>query len=197
MGLESIIRRVTGAVKNAVVWGAAWFLLAMGVFGVAYVTGVGPDHVSLLDAIGMSVRIGVMGGITGGAFSAFIGIFYRGRRLSEINWVRFGIGGAVVGGSFVGAFLVAANLLTGGGLSVLRSIVGDIFIGAGFGAATAAATMWLAQRAERVSGTSELEIEARDLERLKGEDPLANLDARVASAARQRERDAARRDATR
>lgn len=83
MNIDSIIRRVTGAAKNAVVWGAAWFILAMTVFGVSRVTGVGPAHVSLLDAIGMSIRVGVMGGITGGAFSAFIGTFYRGRRLSE------------------------------------------------------------------------------------------------------------------
>lgn len=190
MNIESIIRRVTGAAKNAVVWGAAWFILAMGVFGIAHVTGIGPAHVSLLDAIGMSIRVGVMGGITGGAFSAFIGAFYRGRRLSEINWVRFGIGGAVVGGSFVAAFLTSANLLSGGGLPALQNILDDIVIGTGFGGATAAATMWLAQRAERMTGGSAHEIEHRELERLEGEDPLAKLEARVA---RQRERGASRR----
>jgi hypothetical protein len=194
MNAESIMRRVTGAVKNAVVWGAAWFLLAMGVFGVARITGVGPDHVSLLDAIGMSMRIGVMGGITGGAFSAFIGTFYRGRRLSQIDLVRFGIGGAIFGGSFVGAFLLSANLLTGGGLSALRYIVDDILIGTGFGGATAAATMWLAQRAERVSDGGDYEVEHRDPERLKGADPLRDLDVRGAG---QRERDASRGDAGR
>ncbi|HET7550648.1 MAG TPA: hypothetical protein VFK04_05115 [Gemmatimonadaceae bacterium] len=191
MNIDSIIRRVTGAAKNAVVWGAAWFILAMAVFGVSHATGVGPAHVSLLDAIGMSIRVGVMGGITGGAFSAFIGTFYRGRRLSEINWVRFGIGGAVVGGSFVAAFLVSANLLTGGGLPALGNIFDDIIIGTGFGGATAAATMWLAQRAERVSGGSDDEIEHQELERLEGADPLANLAARVA---RQHERGASRRN---
>jgi hypothetical protein len=194
MNVESIIRRLTGAAKNAVVWGAAWFLLAMGVFGVSHLSGVGPAHVSLLDAIGMGIRVGVMGGITGGAFSAFIGTFYRGRRLSEIDWVRFGIGGAVVGGSFVGAFLVSANLLTGDGFPALRYIVDDIIIGTGFGGATAAATMWLAQRAERVSGGSDHELQDLELERLRGEDPLAKLEARVA---RLRERDASRGDAGR
>ncbi len=188
--IASIIRRVTGAAKNAVVWGAAWFLLGMGVFGVANLTGVGPADVSLLDAIGMSIRVGVMGGITGGAFSAFIGTFYRGRRLSEINWLRFGIGGAIVGGSFVGAFLVSANVLSGDGLPALRDILDDIVIGTGFGGATAAATMWLAQRGERVSGGSEYELEHRDVERLKESDPLAELEARVA---RQRERGASGR----
>ena len=190
MNAESIIRRVSGAVKNAVVGGAAWFILALAVFGVSHVAGVGPAHVSLLDAIGMSIRVGVMGGITGGAFSAFIGAFYRGRRLSEINWVRFGIGGAVVGGSFVAAFLVSANLLTGGELPALRNILDDIVIGTGFGGATAAATMWLAQRGERVTGGSARELERPERERLKGADPLANLEAK---SARQRERDAPRR----
>jgi hypothetical protein len=192
--VESIIRRVTGAVKNAVVWGAAWFLLAMGVFGLAHVTGVGPAEASLLDAIGMSIRVGVMGGITGGAFSAFIGTFYRGRRLADINWVRFGIGGAIGGGSFVTAFLTSANLLTGDGLPALRNILDDIVIGTGFGGATAAATMWLAQRAERVSGGGDHEIDERDPERLEEADPLANLESRVV---RQRERDASRGDVER
>jgi hypothetical protein len=191
MNVESMIRRVTGAMKNAVVWGAAWFLLAMGVFGVARITGVGPAHVSLLDAIGMSIRVGIMGGITGGAFSAFIGTFYRGQRLSDINWVRFGIGGAIVGGSFVGAFLVSANLLSGDGIPALRNILDDIVIGTGFGGATAAATIWLAQRAERVSGGGDREIYERDPERLKEAGLLAKLEARVV---RQRERHTSRGD---
>jgi hypothetical protein len=190
MSIESIIRRVTGAAKNAVVWGAAWFTLAMAVFGVSHITGFGPAHVSLLDAIGMSLRIGVMGGITGGAFSAFISTFYHGRRLSEINWVRFGIGGAVVGGSFVGAFLVFANLLTGGGLPELRNILDDIIIGTGFGGVTAAATIWLAQRGERGSEVADPEIESSAIGSLKSADPRADA---LPEDAPRRERSASRR----
>lgn len=190
MSIESIIRRVTGAAKNAVVWGAAWFTLAMAVFGVSHITGFGPAHVSLLDAIGMSLRIGVMGGITGGAFSAFIGAFYHGRRLSEIDWVRFGVGGAIVGGFFVGTFLVSGNLLTGGALPALRNILDDIIIGTGFGGVTAAATMWLAQRGERGSEVPRHEMENRAMGSLDSADPLA--DVRPEDAVR-RERSASRR----
>lgn len=189
MNIESIIRRMTGAVKNAVVWGTAWFIFAMAVFGVAHISGVGPAHVSLLDAIGMSIRVGVMGGITGGAFSGFISLFYRGRRLSDINWVRFGIGGGIVGGLFVSTFLVAANVLTGGGLPALHNIFDDIVIATSFGGATAAATMWLAQRAERVARRNDDELERSELEQLKGADPLAEVEAK---GMRQRERSTSR-----
>lgn len=185
MNVERIIRRLTGAAKNAVVWGTAWFTFAMAVFGVSHIAGIGPAHVSLLDAIGMSIRIGIMGGITGAAFSGFISLFYRGRRLPEINWVRFGVGGGIVGGLFVTTFLVGANLLTGGGIPALGNIFDDIVLATGFGGATAAATMWLAQRAGRVPGGIDDEIDRPELERLKGADPLASAEAKDV---RQRER---------
>ena len=178
MNVERIIRRLTGAAKNAVVWGTAWFSFAMAVFGVSHITGIGPAHVSLLDAIGMSIRIGIMGGITGAAFSGFISLFYRGRRLSEINWVRFGVGGGIVGGLFVTTFLTTANLVSGDGLPALANILDDIILSTGFGGATAAATMWLAQRAGRGSGGSDDELGHPEHEHLKGVDPLANVGAK-------------------
>lgn len=181
MNVESIARRLRGAVRNAVAWGVAWFtlgfvtILALRAIGV-----VVPSRVTWLDALGMSIKIGVMGGITGGAFSAFISLFYRGRRLSEINWVRFGLGGGIVAGLFVPAFMVIANLISGDGLPPFEAIRGDIIMSALFGGVAAGASMWLAQRGEALPGGREDEIE-----RLGAGDSLASAGAKDA---RQRER---------
>jgi hypothetical protein len=149
MSDENVVRRVTGAVKNAVVWGVAWFALAFAaILGLRTLGVVVPSYIDWLDAMGMAIRIGVMGGITGGAFSLFISQFYHGRRLSQISWTRFGLGGAIVAGLFVPTFLVMANLMTGGGLLPFDAIRGDIVMAALFGGIAAGGSMWLAQRAE-------------------------------------------------
>ena len=159
--------------KIAVAWGGAWFALAfVAIIAMRAIGVVVPASVTVLDALGMSIRIGVMGGITGGAFSLYISQFYRGRRLSEISWARFGIGGGIVAGLFVPGVLVTANLLTGGGLLPLAAIRGDIIMATAFGGIAAAASMWLAQRGQRPAGGSE-----RPLERLGGGDRLGSLGA--------------------
>src|SRR3954470_15795776 len=117
MNTGNIVRRLRAAAKNAVMWGIAW--AALGFVAIIALRTIGvfvPARVTVLDAIGMSLKFGVMGGITGAAFSVFISLFYRGQSLSEISWVRFGVGGGIVAGVFVPAFLVIANLLSGDGL---------------------------------------------------------------------------------
>ena len=149
MSSENVLRRLTGAVKNAIAWGVTWFALAFVTILLLRTIGVVvPPSVSALDALGMAIKFGVMGGITGGAFSIFISIFYRGRRLSQINWLRFALGGAVVAGIFVPSFLVLANVLTGGAVPPFDAIRGDIIFSALFGGIAAGASMWLAQRGE-------------------------------------------------
>ena len=150
MNVHDIVRRLAGAARNAIVWSVAWFalafvtLLAMRTIGV-----VVPASIGVLDALGMAIRVGIVGGITSGAFSAFMSFAYRGRRLAEISWPRFGLAGAVVAGVFVPAFMIGANLLTGGGLVPFSAIRSDIVIATIFGGVAAGASMWLAQRACR------------------------------------------------
>ena len=153
----SIIRRLAGALRNGVVWGAAWFGLAMAGFGVLWL--VKDNPVSLLDAIGMSIRIGIVGGLTGGAFAAFISFFYRGKRLSDISPVRFGIGGGIVALAFMMAWLGLGNLLTGGSVPPWQDINSDLFYATLFGGIAAGASMWLAQRAPALSDGGEDELD--------------------------------------
>jgi hypothetical protein len=178
-----------------VVWGVAWFVLAFVTILVLRTIGVVvPASIGVLDAIGMALRVGIVGGIAGGTFAAFIHLFYRGRRLSEINWVRFGVGGAIVAELFMLAFFAITNMAGGDGFPPLADILSDLIVAAVFGGIAAGGSMWLAQRVEPAPGEEDGPAP------LAGSDPLAALgpggrldaldatDARREHAPRERDR---------
>ena len=82
-------------------------------FATLKVTGILPAEASWLDAIAIAAKLGIIGGVAGVAFSAVVGLLYRGRRLSDISAMRFGVGGGIMAGLFVPVFLQAMNLLYG------------------------------------------------------------------------------------
>src|SRR3954471_1006680 len=148
MASENRFRRLRATFRNSLVWAVAW-----GTFGTAIATVMRlidkiPFGYAVLDGIGMGVRIGAMGAIAGAAFFAFISVAYRGKRLSEISWLRFGLGASVVAGLFVPAFLQTMNLISGDGLVPWHLVFDDFVLAAVFGGITAAGTMILAQRDE-------------------------------------------------
>jgi hypothetical protein len=187
-------RLVAGAMKNGVVWGVAWFVLAFAtILALRTIGVVVPASIGVLDAIGMAIRVGIVGGIAGGVFAAFIALFYRGRRLSEINWLRFGLGGAIVAELFMIAFFAIPALAPGGSFPPLGDILSDLIIAAVFGGIAAAGSMWLAQRVESAPDERPDETPHARAHRVGGDrpasigagDPLAPLDA---IDARRRER---------
>jgi len=142
-------RLLVGAARNGVLWGIVWGVLAFVTILVLRTIGVVvPATIGVLDALGMAIRVGIVGGIAGGAFAVFIRLFYRGRRLSDINPVRFGLGGAVVAALFMFAFFAVTNVASGDGFPPLANILDDLLIAPIFGGIAAAASIWLAQRAE-------------------------------------------------
>lgn len=142
-------RFLRAAFRNAVVWGAGWFVMAMGVLTYRMLAGIAPPNIDTVDNIGMAIRIGFMGGIAGAAFSSFIRLRYHGERLRQLSWWKFGIAGAILIGLFVPTFLIVANVLTGGSPPPWRDISMDTMIGFGFGGVAAAVTVKLAQLADR------------------------------------------------
>jgi hypothetical protein len=148
MSNENRFPRLRATFRNSVVWGVVWGTLGTAVASVMRLIDKIPFGYALLDGLGMGIRIGVMGAITAAAFFAFISVAYRGKRLSEISWVRFGLGGAIVAGLFVPGFLQTMNLLSGGELVPWHLVFDDFVFSAVFGGITAAGTMILAQRHE-------------------------------------------------
>src|SRR3954470_20432097 len=116
MSDKSRFPRLRATFRNALVWGVTWGAIGTVVATTMRLIDKIPFGYAVLDGIGMGVRIAVIGAISGAAFFAFIGVAYRGKRLSDISWVRIGIGGAVLAGLFVPAFLQTMNVLTGGSL---------------------------------------------------------------------------------
>jgi hypothetical protein len=154
MNADNIRRRLRGALGNALVWGAGWAALGAAVFAGLKVAGILSPEVLWIDSIMVAGRLGFMGGVAGGAFSAVIGLLYRGRRLSGISALRFGVRGGMVAGLFVPAFMQTMSLLSGGGLVPMRHIGDDILLATLFGGVAAGVSLKLAQRAQTtLSGT--------------------------------------------
>jgi hypothetical protein len=167
-------KRWRAVFRNAAMWGLAWGGLGTIVAALFRLNdGIAPMH-ALLDGIGMGVRIGVVGALAGAAFSTFISMAYRGKRLSEISAAKFGFGGAVLAGAFVPAWMQTLNLLTGGGFVPFDLINGDIVMAAVFGGVTAFGSMLLAKRDEAKHPTTVQELlERMETESLGAGDPVS------------------------
>jgi hypothetical protein len=154
-------RRLRGVVRNALVWGAGWSALSFGVFAILRLFGVFPNA-TWVQGLGLAARFGIVGAVAGGAFSTVIGLVYRGRRLRDISWVRFGIAGAVITGLFVPLFLQAMNLISGDGLVPWRLVLDDALWTAVFGGVVAGGSLKLAQRADALAGRSDDRLTAAE-----------------------------------
>ena len=65
-------RRLRGTIGNVVVWGIGWSVLGFTTHMLLRITGIVDAPVSVFDAVGLGLKIGVGGGIAGAAFSAFL-----------------------------------------------------------------------------------------------------------------------------
>jgi hypothetical protein len=136
-----------GAFRNGVLWGAGFSVLGVATMAVLRLAGILHGPVSWVQGLGLAIRFGIVGVVAGVAFSSVIRLLYHGRRLADINWVRFGLTGGLVTGAFVPLFLQAMNLLSGDGLVPWRLVLDDGVWATVFGAVAAGGSMWLAQRA--------------------------------------------------
>jgi hypothetical protein len=129
------------------VWGAGFSVLGFGLFSVLRLTGV-LTRGNWVDGLGLAARMGIVGFVAGAAFSSVIRLVYHGRRLRDINWIRFGIAGGIATGVFVPLFLQAMNVLTGGPMVPWRLVLDDGIWATVFGAIAAGGSLKLAQRAD-------------------------------------------------
>jgi hypothetical protein len=162
---DNTFTRLRATFRNSLVWGVVWGTFGSAVAATMRMIDKIPFGYALLDGLGMGIRIGFVGAIAGAAFFAFISVAYRGKRLSEISWLRFGVGGSIVAGLFVPGLLQSMSLLSGGGLVPWHLVFDDFVLAAVFGGITAAGTMILAQRDEAAHPVTVQEL----LERMERE----------------------------
>ena len=152
-------RTLRAILRTAVVWSAAWALAGGAIIAALTVFNAGPGVESLPERLGLAVmagigwgvRFGLAGAVIGAAFSTIIRLGYRGRRLADINPVRFALLGAVAGGVGVPLYLQAMNVLTGGRLIAWNLVTDDAVWASVFGAIVAAGTILLARRADALA----------------------------------------------
>jgi MFS family permease len=151
-------RTLRAILRTALLWSAAWALAGGAIMATLALFDPNPGIESLPERLGMTifagvawgVRFGLAGAVIGAVFSAVIRLGYRGRRLADINPVRFALLGAVVGGVGVPLYLQTMNLLTDG-RPIAWSLVTDDGVWASvFGAVVAAGSIMLARRADRL-----------------------------------------------
>jgi hypothetical protein len=146
MAAEGRMRRVRAVLRNALVWGAVWAAAPAALFVGLRLTGVIGDSVSWHDGLGLAARFGIVGFVAGAAFSTVVGFAYRGRRLADMSWWRFGIAGGVVTAIFVPLFLQTMNLVTGGHIVPWHLVLDDSIWTGILGAVAAGGSLKFAQR---------------------------------------------------
>ena len=154
-------RSLRAILRTAATWAAAWAVAGGTIVGVIRVFDPNPAIDSLIERLGLAafsgvawgVRFGIAGAVMGTAFSSVIRLGYRGRRLADINPVRFALLGAVVGGVGVPLYLQAMNILTDGHPIAWGLVTDDAIWATVFGAAAAAGSILLARRADARSAT--------------------------------------------
>jgi hypothetical protein len=153
--VSNFLRRLRGAIGNTLMWVIGWTVLGFVTMLAYRMTGVAGAPGTIFDAALIGLKIGLGGGIAGTAFSLFIALAYRNRRIQEISALKFGVGGALVTAAAITAFVQGASILGGGGLVEWEYMVPTVPMFAVFGFVAAAASMKLAQIATRTSGDDE------------------------------------------
>lgn len=109
MADERRFRRIKGAIGNAFVFAAGWTVTGFIVWLALRQAQIVPP-LSILDGIGMSIRVGFMGFITGAVFPTLMRYAYSGRRLSEINAGKFALVAGLITAVSAACLLLVAML---------------------------------------------------------------------------------------
>jgi len=149
-------RLLRAALRSALTWGAAWALAGGALMAVLGLFDPDPGIESLVERVGLAlisgvawgVRFGLAGAVIGTAFFGVIRLGYRGRRLADIDPLRFAMLGAVLGAVGVPLYLQAMNVLADGSPIAWGLVTDDAVWASVFGAAVAGGSILLARRAD-------------------------------------------------
>jgi hypothetical protein len=145
--VKRVLRRLRGALGNALVWGVGWFAAGFVLIAGLYLVDGGYWSIFLRDAIGFSSTLAGIGFVTGGAFSAYIAASFRDRRLEDLSPARFALGGGLV--ALLLTLLIGTGFAVLGavGLPLLEALIFPLLTSTTLGAITGYSSLKLAQRA--------------------------------------------------
>ena len=107
--MNTILRRLRGAVSSALFWGAAWFGIGLTIHTVTRIfTGgrfIWPYE--LFNAVYMAGFMGLSGAMVGAGFAVFISANFRDQRVEELSPWRFAFGGGLVTALFTLVLLLS------------------------------------------------------------------------------------------
>jgi len=143
--VKDIFRRVRGGLGTALVWAAGWFVAGLGLGAVLHI-GFGPPIPFWPYVLNGAQNLAEMGFLMGGAFSLYVGIAGRHKRVEDLSPVRFAVGSGVIAGLLIPAYTMLVNGIAGASVPVYAVLFVAAF-SAGLGGATALASIKLAQGA--------------------------------------------------
>jgi uncharacterized membrane protein (DUF485 family) len=170
--MKSILRRLRGTVGNALLWAGAWFLAAFPVTAVLpFIIDVLPNFTYLGALTFLAPTLAVMGFVSGGAFSLYLGIAGHDHRVNELNAGKLAFGTGITVGVLMLVFLVLFVTLRGFPVAWVAALLSSAVTG-GIAGVTALGQVKIAQRslAPGEEGQAELEPgEERSLPDPEGE----------------------------
>jgi uncharacterized membrane protein (DUF485 family) len=144
--MKSILRRLRGTVGNALLWAGAWFLAAFPVTAVLpSIIDVLPNFTYLGALTFLAPTLAVMGFVSGGAFSLYLGIAGRDRRINELNPGKVAFGTGVTVSLLMLVFLVLFVALRGFPVVWVPALLASAITG-GIAGATALGQVKIAQK---------------------------------------------------
>jgi len=140
--IKNVLRRLRGALGNAMVWAGTWFLAAFPLHVLYWVAGIRYDSF-WAGALGTMLTYAGGGFLAGGVVSLYLRIAGRNQRLKELKPGRVGLGSAVTVGVVIpGMFWYFGDPQ----IDVLSGIIISSTIGV-FAGGTALAQVKIAQHA--------------------------------------------------
>ena len=141
------LRKLRGALGNAVLWAGAWSLATIPTLGLLWLLGFGDlfGFAGLLNAAPrIALSLAMMGFVAGGSFSVYLGLS-PGRRLGDLDLRVMGILGGVFGALMVPMFSWLPALLSFFGPPFPMAVGAMTAVASLTGAATAVGSVKLAQ----------------------------------------------------
>ncbi|NNM06234.1 MAG: hypothetical protein HKO65_14180 [Gemmatimonadetes bacterium] len=168
--ISNILRRLRGALGNALVWASTWFVAAFPLTAVFYFFGYFGSQPFWPIALGTATSLTGIGFLAGTAFSLFLGIAGRNHRLQDLRPFRFALGSGITAGLIIPAFGIVVNTLGGFstplGPSVVVASVAAVLTGF-----TALGQIKIAQGALKAGDGSLVALETASEQLLSASDP--------------------------